>query len=571
MPRLSWIFRLTACLVSGLILSLAFPQGFWGASYGPVVWIALLPMIGALWTVSGKRAKWKGFGLGWVMGAVFSVINVWWLSTVAPIAPWALGLYLAFYYGAFGAFAATWGNPNRVAATGWKSDLRIAFSNAAFWGGMEWLRGWVITGFGWSGLGVALHGSLKMAQAADLLGITGLSVLVIFIQLLVVLSVLCNLRGDTLGATARRGIALAVAGLMFGYGFWRISSAAKGESIPLKVLLVQANIPQEGPNFRIEPEAVDMAYEKVTSEGLEPLKDTSRFPDWVIWPESALPGRLLTGEDAKWGMWPETVNVLNQIHTYGDFTLLMGMTELEGVPQDGGLVQKQGGKGWNSLVVLDSEKNLQSFRKNHLVIFGETIPFVDTIPWLKKIYEQQSGMEYGGSFTEGISFEPLTSEIQGTKVGIIPSICFEDTVPRLERKFVRPGPQIIVNVTNDGWFQQSEAADQHFENALFRAIELRRPMIRCANTGISGTITPIGETTMLKDENGNHFVAGSMLAKVDIPKEPLFSLYAIVGDWPIIGMGLLGWGLGFWNRKPRGASDVDNQADADLPSRSTDG
>ena len=110
---------------------------------------------------------------------------------------------------------------------------------------------------------------------------------------------------------------------------------------------------------------------------------------------------------------------------------------------------------------MNPEDELQTYRKHHLVIFGETIPFVDSIPLLKKIYEQQAGVEYGGSFTPGESFEPLPiSTAAGTVIGAIPTICFEDTVARLPRKFVRPGPQVIVNVTNDGWFKESAAAAQ---------------------------------------------------------------------------------------------------------------
>jgi apolipoprotein N-acyltransferase len=547
MPILLGFLRLLACVASGVLLSLAFPP----VNAGWVAWIALLPMIAVLWTVKGRRAGWKGFGLGLAAGLGFFFINVRWLATVAAVGPYALGGYLALYFALFGAFAASWGNPWHHGSSGWRGDLRSAFSNAAVWAGLEWMRGWFITGFGWNSVGASLHSSLVLAQAADLFSVLGLSLLMLLVQMLVLMAVRRFLRSEKRPAL----FTLAVAGVaMLGwatYGWIRLATAGKGESVPLRALLVQANLPQEGAMPLLGPEETNMAYEQVTGDALAPLKGTDRFPDWVVWPESALAGRLFSTDGDVWAMWEQNNATISQIRQYGEFSLLFGITELESVPFQNGLVQKEDGRAWNSMVVLDSQDSLQTFRKHHLVIFGETIPFVDTIPWLKDIYEQQSGMEYGGAFSAGESLEPLGSEVRGEKIGIIPSVCFEDTVPRLERKFVRPGPQIIVNVTNDGWFKESEAAEQHFVNAVFRSIELRRPTIRCANTGVSGSITEVGKTQRLVDANGSHFTSGSLLVEIDIPKNPPFSLYAILGDWPIILMGLGGLGIGFRNRRAR--------------------
>ena len=138
-------------------------------------------------------------------------------------------------------------------------------------------------------------------------------------------------------------------------------------------------------------------------------------------------------------------------------------------------------------------------------------------------------------------------------IGAIPTVCFEDSVPRLTRKFVRPGPQVIVNVTNDGWFKNSPAAAQHFANARFRAIELRRPMLRCANSGVSAALDATGSTAhpdtgepqILVDENGSHFTRGSLLTEIDVPLQPLVSLYAVIGYWGVIVLSLLGL-VGAW-------------------------
>ena len=224
------------------------------------------------------------------------------------------------------------------------------------------------------------------------------------------------------------------------------------------------------------------------------------------------------------------------------------MVEIEGEARADGIYKKEKAKIYNSIAVQNAGGDLVTYRKRHLVIFGETIPFVESIPLLKKIYEQQAGAEYNGSFTAGPSLDPLPYKLKGKDIGIIPAVCFEDTVPRLTRKFARPGPQIIVNLTNDGWFKESPAAAQHFANARFRAIELRRPMLRCANTGVSAAIDTIGSTThpktgkpqILVDSNGSHFTRGSLLTELNIPIQPSVSLYLIIGDGGIILLSIIG-------------------------------
>jgi apolipoprotein N-acyltransferase len=116
---------------------------------------------------------------------------------------------------------------------------------------------------------------------------------------------------------------------------------------------------------------------------------------------------------------------------------------------------------------------------------------------------------------------------------------------------------MIVNVTNDGWFKESPGAAQHFANARFRAIELRRPMLRCANTGVSAAVTATGVTIHpdgsgkrqeLRDGNGSHFTRGHLLAEIDIPKNPPLTLYAVIGDWGVIGLAISGFLLSLRGR-----------------------
>lgn len=568
MPGHALIFRTLAIILSGLMVAALVPP--FNAEI--LAWICLIPLLMAVWSLKGKHRAKKGFLIGYLTGAIAFGIQVSWLSTVSWLGPIVLASYLALFFGAFGAFAATIGNPwNRteeISESPFRS-LFTAFTHATVWAGLEWLRGWLFTGFGWNGLGVAFHDTLVISQAADLLGVTGLSLMLVFFQC-VLIQVAHRIRKTASDGIRRPrwdfGATALCVGLLIAYGLLRIAGESGKESIPLKALLVQINIPHEGARQLWTAEQVHMGYEDETATALEAIASADEeklqaavkeggegeielsHPDWVLWPETALTGRIIRTDSGEWGSWRENLDTISRVREGGSFDLIYGVVEVEGEAQEDGLYQKENAKIYNSIAIQDSEGDLETYRKRHLVIFGETIPFVDSIPLLKKIYEQQAGAEYNGSFTAGPSLDPLPAKLKGKDIGIIPAVCFEDTVPRLTRKFVRPGPQIIVNLTNDGWFKESPAAAQHFANARFRAIELRRPMLRCANTGVSAAIDTIGSTAhprtgksqILTDPTGSHFTRGNLLAELNIPVQPSFSLYALIGDWGIILLSLIG-------------------------------
>lgn len=564
--RTFWM-KLVAAVASGLLVAGLFPP----FSLAVMAWLALVPVIAALWSFQGPRAGWKGFFLAWLAGTLSSLIQFNWLAEVSWLGAVLLPMYLGCFWGLFGAFAATLGNPWKPLARDaqklglwmdFRKSLRVATCHGAVWAGLEWLRGWLFTGFGWNGLGVAFHETPIFAQAADVLGVTGLSLIVVFFQ-----AILVQVAGrrDPGTADSRKrmrldfALAAAVLGLLATYGITRIELEKRGASERLKTLLVQINIPQDAAQVLWSALDVHLAYEEETIKGLAALKNSSNQPDWVLWPESALTGRILRAPDGAWGTWRENQETIARVRAEGSFQLIYGVNELEAESMaNGDLMVKPKGRAWNSIAVMDPNDNLQTYRKRHLVMFGETIPFVDSIPLLKKIYQQQAGVEYGGSFTPGDSLEPLgIPTADGTMIRAIPTVCFEDSVPRLTRKFVRPGPQIILNVTNDGWFRESAAAAQHFANARFRAIELRRPMLRCANSGVSAAIDTTGSTAhpdtgkpqVLVDSKGSHFTRGSLLTEIKVPLTPSFSLYALIGDWGIILLAVAGFSWAWKTRK----------------------
>jgi apolipoprotein N-acyltransferase len=117
-------------------------------------------------------------------------------------------------------------------------------------------------------------------------------------------------------------------------------------------------------------------------------------------------------------------------------------------------------------------------------------------------------------------------------VHVAPLICFEDTIGDLTRRFVLNGANLLVNVTNDGWFLHSGGSRQHLDNAIFRCIETRLPMVRAANTGVTCFVNEFGRVTqILQDESGGTFTEGVLTGEVNVPQDRQPTFYVRHGEW----------------------------------------
>jgi apolipoprotein N-acyltransferase len=554
-----------AAATSGLLLALCYPP----FDLGGFVWIWVAPLLAALWFSEprpgkkGARPRWRhGFRLGFVAGFVFVSINASWVVEMWRVAGtiWAgigglvaMSAYLALYFAAFGAFAATvgrWKPDDRPArGTSRKRDLftdstsvlRVAFLNGAAWCGLEWLRGVVIPGFGWNGLGVALKEHLTLVQFADVIGVNGYGFVLMFAGTVL----FCTFVRVWHEVRSRRrlrphfdlGIASAMVAGLFLYGLSAMMRQPD-KTIDLRARVMQMNIDLE------DKWSEDLA---VRQKVIYDYRDLTRTfveaapHDLVVWPETALPGVF---------NFPWVQEYLNDHILKGEeFYLIAGL-------EDSNL---QNTEIYNTITIMKSDTGShQMHRKSHLMPFGEYIPFRKTFP----LFAWIAGGVIVQDFTAGDSIEPLSVEKEGHSIGIIPLICIEDTIPFHARAFVRPGPQILVNVTNDGWFYDSVQPQQHFNNAIFRCIELRRPMIRAANTGVSGFIDERGSVydrsgrekneRIVRDlESGSTYIRGSVPATLAIDLDPPITVFARIGDSFSIAVGLiaLGFALVPWARK----------------------
>lgn len=497
-----------ASVLSGLLLTLCFP--LWDCSWLPrrdcgwLCWIALTPLVCALWFShnDGKRIWLRKAGLGYCAGLVFFWAAFCWLTTVTALGWFLLAFYMALYFAVWGWFT---GMINRqLKITDFRSsrwNLWLAFLCSATWVGLEWVRGWMFTGFGWNGLGVALHDSLLYIQIADLTGVGGLSFLVMFCNLIAVITVRRFM--EEIGRSRIRphldfSVTMVLLALVFSYGLRTLFT--KDESIPLRVAAVQANIPQN--------EKFDDAFEQKIFETYTGLTETALAwnPELLMWPEAATPR----------GMFADEVNnrFVMELAAKTGFNFLLGSLDFDD-------------KGDYNVAVLlaDQGKDYQVYRKIHLVPFGEFIPFRHSFPLFAWII----GDQVPGDFKAGREFTLLTT--RNPSVKIAPLICFEDTDGNLTRRFVLEGAQVLINLTNDGWFLKSQAAEQQLANAVFRAVENRRPLLRTANTGVTCFVDRFGRIAQsLRANDGRPFLAGVLFGKIDIPINPVITFYSKHGE-----------------------------------------
>jgi apolipoprotein N-acyltransferase len=322
---------------------------------------------------------------------------------------------------------------------------------------------------------------------------------------------------------ARRHLGIFIFLVANGSG-WYLERAVPLDVTDVTTLIVQPNVPQDRrweidalyfPAHQADETAkdkwragVESLYANLKNLTEQGLAGQTKPPELVIWPESSLYFPLEDSYHAEW---------LNQILAKDGITLALGADSMEG------------GR-YNTLALLhgtvESVKPEQMHAKTHLVPFGEYLP-------LRGLLDGWLGELLPGDMDAGTKCEPLPMPVGSIEV--MPSVCFEDTVPRVMRRLVRAAPQMMVNVTNDGWFRQSIANEQHWANVRLRSIELRRPLLQCANTGVSGIWRHDGA---LEARLPAH-TATSQIVSVPVPTAPLVTLYAKWGDWfCALGLGL---------------------------------
>ncbi len=497
-----------AALTTGVLLALSFPP----VDRGGLIWIALIPLICGVWFRRPRTSGRRAFALGYVAGLTFFTITFYWLHELgllfhAPILrgiPLFLALYLALYPAIWTWFLDRVLVPGATGKTFRHSgrNLFVGALGAAAWTGLEWVRGWLFGGFGWNGLGVALHNDLPMIQVADLTGVFGLTWLIAYANLMLVIIVrrLVAEFGPVFLHRIRWEFSASVllVGLVFAYGVRQLMNpSAPGKVVSLDVAMIQANIPQTD---KFDPEAEDAIFAELREQTA--LAAALR-PNLIVWPESATPR----------GVFADQIN----------FDFVTGVVAEHHIPLLFGTVLEDPTVGsFNGAVLLSPDDTdpmrWPIYRKIHLVPFGEYLPLRPLLGWAL------AGL-LPGDFLPGNEYTLLPLAKPPIKIAAL--VCFEDTVGELTRRFADAGADLLVNVTNDGWFGQSAAARVHLANAVFRAVENRRPLLRCCNTGITANILPTGRI----DEALPPFQKGMLNRRIGVPIQAATTFYTRHGDW----------------------------------------
>lgn len=505
MTLLRHLWPWLAAALSGLLLVLSFAP----FDQAWLVWVALAPLIAAIWfgPVHPRHPLLRKAELGYLTGLVYFLGSLSWLTTVTTLGWFMLCLYLALYpavwAGIVHVIATPRENPHSFRSV-WLSSGRNLLTGllaAAAWVGLEFLRGHVFTGFGWNALGIALHRNVPLIQLSSLTGVGGLSFLTVLSSAIAVATVrrlMIEARGGKIRAHFDFTLTIALIVAAFGYGLRQFGDP--GETTNLRVAAVQPSIPQD--------EKWNPAFEQRIYDTLARLTDSAiaMAPQLLLWPEAATPRGFF--ED------PVANKFVKEYAGRGPYGLMLGTLVLSHQAD------------YNAAVFLTGpEPEPQVYPKTHLVMFGEYVPLRESFPLFAIVVGDLVPADFDAG--EG----PVLFHLADPPVAMGPLICFEDTLGYLARDFADAGAQLFVNLTNDGWFKRSAGARQHAAHAVFRCAENRRPMVRCANTGVTCVIDHLGRVVQtLESPDGDTFGEGVMLAEVKVPKIPPVTFYTKHGD-----------------------------------------
>jgi apolipoprotein N-acyltransferase len=408
-----------------------------------------------------------------------------------------------------------------VSDPAWR-NLLVATVCSAAWVTLEWVRGWFLFGgFGWNGLGVSQHSVVPLIQFASVTGVYGVSALVCFVNF-------------ALFFTARRFVLKLYHPELLRQPSWEFyiamilicGASAQGlreirhreSPRTLRLAMVQGNIPQ---SLKFDPREKPMILERY--ERLTRLAIAGK-PDLIIWPETATPQPMRYDADS--------FALVTNLAAKADACLLTGT--IDATPHS------SPPELFNGAILVCPEGRIAGiYHKIHLVPFGEYVPLRRlAVPFLKLLGPKgyEVGDDYG--FENGKEFTVF--EVGGVRFG--PVICFEDTMPDLYRHFVQRGVDFMVNVTNDAWFKTSPAAEMHLANAVFRAAETRRPLVRCTNNGVTCVVDEFGFVRMRLQP----FTDASVNCELALPAARAITFYTQHGDVFVGVCALLGSSVILW-------------------------
>lgn len=448
----------------------------------------------------GRRMR-AGFAIGWCFGFGYFLAGLWWIGSAflveAEQYAWMLPFAIAGLPAGLALFHAA---AIALATRFWPEHAGRMLLLAGLLAISDWLRGHILTGFPWNSFGYSVSGSLALSQSASLIGIYGLSALVIA----------CATAPAALADTGRRnwlplGLSLALLAGLWGWGTARLAEPAVLAQPPAVIRIIQPNIAQKEKWLPENKVSIFRSYLGLSrSARNDEMASTTRTV--FVWPESAFPFLLTSSPEAL-----SEIDSLLEPHQ----TLVTGAIRAERGPDET--------KYYNSIYVIgDGSEILDAYDKVRLVPFGEYLPLSDLLERLgiRKLVNAP------GAFTAGYAPRVMAT---GGLPPFLPLICYEAIFPQMASE-AGNRPEWLLNVTNDAWFGDTAGPYQHLAQARFRAIEQGLPLVRSANTGISAFVDPYGRVTGSLALNRSGVIDAHLTAPLPA------TLYARYGDAGLAGL-----------------------------------
>jgi apolipoprotein N-acyltransferase len=316
------------------------------------------------------------------------------------------------------------------------------------------------------------------------------------------------------------------------YGAYRFSTAAFRDGP--RIALLQSNIEQ---THKEKPDTYALSIAQEFVRLIQIAMSRQDRPDLIVWPETAYPyGFISIDSRVDEATLKQQVQSISPKISPTDWiekqaaiaSNLHSWTDEVGVPMLVGTViydhRPESLERYNSCILFEPKvQTIHVYHKMLLVPFGEYVPFIESLPWLKHLtpyYDKVPSLSFGHDATT----------LQLGPYRLAPSICFEDTIPQVIGRFFDPSrasgqPDVLVNASNDGWFGCSSELDMHLAIGVFRAIEHRVPLVRAVNTGLSALVDGNGEIreSLAKNMSG--------VLTVTVPLDDRTTLYSRWGNW----------------------------------------
>jgi apolipoprotein N-acyltransferase len=382
-------------------------------------------------------------------------------------------------------------------------------------------------------LGHTQEAWIALIQISDLFGAYGVGFVVMLVAACLARAMPAS--GDHWTWRPLALVTVVLAGVL-AYGYWRIEGqpAAADGSRSVRVALIQGSIDTQfdqdtGPDEPTELERSFIEYLRLTDQATSQDQNL----DLIMWPETMFTEEspVVTYDpncrpSPSWDLSPQQFReglAARRAAFQQKAEWIAGHTRTPMLVGTGALhYQDQSVQRFNSAILIDpAGAVLGRYDKVHRVMFGEYVPLGNWFPWLYRLTPMGNGLTPGGG--------PVSMEVGPLRMS--PSICFENTVPHLIRRQVARltaqghPPDILVTLTNDGWFWGSSLLDLHLACGRFRAVEMRRPVLIAANTGFSASIDGSGRIQAKGPRRDRRVVT------VRVQPDGRRSVYLMWGDW----------------------------------------